>query len=261
MQIKIRNKNKKVIIGSWKLQIQNLKNAKNIFNKILKNACKFKNTQILIAPPVLYLNELKNIYKGNCVKLCAQNVFENEDQKIVGETSVQMLKNLGNKYAIVGHPSQRLLNKNTDKFNEIINKKIKLCLENNINIIFCIGEIQKDNNGNYLRQIKKQIHWGLSGVNKKNIDKIFFTYDPAWIKEKPLDSEQLNFMIMYIKKIIIEIFGKSINKFIKILYGGSVNKKSAQDLLKNTQINGFIIGRSSIDPKKFTEILHTCNSI
>jgi triosephosphate isomerase (TIM) len=258
MQIKMKNKNKKIVIGSWKMQVQNLKMVKDIFKEIVKDSKKINKTEIVIAPPVLYLSELKQIYDGKNIKFASQDVFENENEKMVGEISVKMLKNLKIDYAIVGHPARRFLNKNNQESNEVINQKIKLCLENNIKVIFCIGEEKKDNAGNYLRQVKKQILYGLAGVDKKNLDKILFVYDPAWVNQA-LNSEDLNFMLIYIKKTIIEIFGKSVNKFIKILYGGGVNTENVSDFLKNTDLDGFILGRSSINSKKFTEILQVCN--
>lgn len=60
--------------------------------------------------------------------------------------------------------------------------------------------------------------------------------------------------IIFIKKVLVDKYGtKSIGE-IKILYGGSVNPINAEDLIQNTNINGFLVGRDSLIPKNFNLI-------
>ena len=44
-------------------------------------------------------------------------------------------------------------------------------------------------------------------------------------------------------------------KNIKILYGGSVNSSNVRNLSKISEINGFIVGGSSINSKNFIDII------
>ena len=42
---------------------------------------------------------------------------------------------------------------------------------------------------------------------------------------------------------------------MKVIYGGSVNPENINDLSKISEIDGFIIGGASINPKKFIDII------
>ena len=45
---------------------------------------------------------------------------------------------------------------------------------------------------------------------------------------------------------------------IRILYGGSVSEKNAGDLIKNPDIDGFLVGGASLKPA-FADIIKACN--
>ena len=55
-----------------------------------------------------------------------------------------------------------------------------------------------------------------------------------------------------IKKIIKKF--KRTTK-IKVLYGGSVNPKNIKELAQIKEINGFLVGGASLNPKKFIDII------
>ena len=50
-------------------------------------------------------------------------------------------------------------------------------------------------------------------------------------------------------------FIKKKNKTFKVLYGGSVNLKNINELKSVNNIDGFLIGGASQDPKKFIDII------
>jgi triosephosphate isomerase len=45
---------------------------------------------------------------------------------------------------------------------------------------------------------------------------------------------------------------------VRILYGGSVNSGNAKDLIKQPDIDGFLVGGASLQPQ-FKEIIETAN--
>jgi triosephosphate isomerase len=61
-------------------------------------------------------------------------------------------------------------------------------------------------------------------------------------------------MVIFIRKILSDKFGKDAIG-MRIMYGGSVNEKDAESFLKNGSIEGLLVGRASLDAKKFGEII------
>ena len=160
-----------------------------------------------------------------------------------------MVKNLGCSYVIIGHSENRI---NGDD-NALINKKIKVSLNNNLKILFCIGETLKEKKAKKTKIIlTSQIIKGLKKI--KNIKKIIFAYEPVWSIGTGMVPKTKNLVnqVASIKKMISK-FWKLKNP--KIIYGGSVNTKNIVELKKISSINGFLIGGASQNSKNFIDII------
>ena len=120
-------------------------------------------------------------------------------------------------------------------------------------VIFCIGEkLSEKKKKQTYRVLQKQLNIGLKGIKK--LENIIVAYEPVWSIGTgiiPKNSE-LHTNIKNIKKILSKL-KKTIN--LKILYGGSVNPKNAKELAQIKDINGFLIGGSSLSSKKFIDII------
>ena len=154
-----------------------------------------------------------------------------------------MLKNIGAKYVIIGHSENRQAGE-TDK---LINLKIKSALKSGLNVIFCIGETLKAKRKKITKSVlNKQIKAGLKNI--KNNKKIIIAYEPVWSIGTGIipKSDDLFKTISFIKKE---------KKNYKVLYGGSVNPKNINQLKSINNIDGYLIGGASQDPKKFIDII------
>jgi triosephosphate isomerase len=160
-----------------------------------------------------------------------------------------MIKQIGSQYLIIGHSEQR---KSGDTDIQI-NKKILSSINNNLNVIFCIGENLKQKKKNLTKKILSyQIKKGLNKV--KNFNKIFVAYEPVWsIGSGKIQSEKELFKNIESIRLILKNI-KNRHQF-KILYGGSVNDKNIKFLSKIKNIDGFLIGGASQKPNKFIDII------
>lgn len=248
------------IIGNWKMNPRSLKDAEKLFNDVVKSISNIKKTEIIICPPFLYLEKLSKI-RTSKIKLGAQDTFGGDIGPFTGEISGEMLYNTGVRYAILGHSERRALGEN----NEDINKKIKGALSSGLFPILCVGESVRDESHGYFNLIKIQLEECLAGVSKNFISKIMIAYEPIWaisstIGRKdatPTDSQE---MVIFIRKILVDKFGKEASK-IRIIYGGSANERDALDFLQNGGVDGLLPGRASLNAKKFIEIINIAESL
>lgn len=244
---------KKIVIGNWKMNPDSYAEALKIFNSIKRFSVKLNNTNVVMCPPFIYSYPFIKKNKDNLISIGSQNVFSEEQGAFTGEISVKMLKDIGITYVIIGH-SERRARGETD---EEISKKIQLLFEAGINSVLCIGEKERDINGNYLNFIKEQIKNSLSKINKKSINKLIIAYEPIWAigaKEAMTPADILE-MSLFIKKVISDMFGQSEITNIPILYGGSVNFRNAGDIITQGQVNGLLVGRESVNTIGFVELL------
>jgi triosephosphate isomerase len=245
---------KKIIIGNWKTNPLVGKEAIKLGSEISKLVIGIKKTEIVICPPFIYLENLKKILKK--VLLGAQDSFYEESGAFTGEVSAKMLFNTGVKYVILGHSERRA--KGED--NVEVNKKVKAALSLGIIPILCFGESERDENNEYLNIIKLQIEEGLSGVSKNLIAKIIFAYEPVWAigKDAVREARPEEFLEMsiFLKKILSDKFSAKMIEGLRIIYGGSVHPENAIGFIKEGNAHGFLVGRDSLDAKKFLQIIN-----
>jgi len=229
--IKINKFMKKIIIANWKMNPDSLARAKKFFNSI-KNISQKKKA--IICPPYTYLPFLKYKFLGS------QNCHWENSGAFTGEISPKMLKSLGCKYVIIGHSERRKYFNETD---EIINKKLKAALKEELIPILCIGEKKGEE---AKKIVKEQLLKALTGLSAKMIKKIIFAYEPVWAigTGNSCSAEKANL----IRKFIKESYKN------KILYGGSVNSKIADKYTK-IGFDGLLIGGASLNVKEFKKIL------
>jgi len=247
---------KKIIIGNWKMNPRSLKEAEKLFNDVAKNVSMIKKTEIVVCPPFLYAEKLKHISKK--IILGAQDAFWIDVGAFTGEISAEMLYNIGVRYVVLGHSEKRALGE-TDID---INKKIKASLAAGLRPVLCVGETIRDPDHNYFNLIKTQLEVCLEGISKNSAPKIIIAYEPVWAisttkDHKDATADDSREMAIFIRKILFDKFGKDMSQ-IRIVYGGSVNEKTAEDFLKNGGVNGLLVGRASLDAKKFLEIIKEC---
>ncbi len=256
------NKIKKIIIANWKLNPTSTKQAEQLFGGIKKTASKLKNVQTVICPPFLYINNLERLVTGHRCVVGAQNTFFENSGAHTGEISSKMLSNSNAKYVIIGHSERRV----RGETNNDVSKKIFSTLREGLSAVVCVGEKERDENAEYLNFIKQEIKESLSGIQKNKLDKLIIAYEPIWAissskNSVPDSPEETLETILFIRKVLSELFSKKFAMSVPILYGGSVNKKNAEDYLLHGGVQGLLIGSASLDAKHFGEILKKADKV
>jgi triosephosphate isomerase len=218
---------------------------------VKKVSLKLKKSEVVVCPPYLYLPLFSKSKSKNFI-LGSQNAHHELSGSYTGEVSFSMLYQYGVRFVIVGHSERRKMGE-TD---EIINRKVKSVVNSGMKAIVCIGESIRDNNGDYLDFIKKQIINALVDVPKKLLENIVIAYEPIWAigASSAMSPRDLHEMTIFIKKVLNDILGVS-SADIRILYGGSVDRVNADMLIKEGNVSGFLVGRQSLVPKDFAEIV------
>lgn len=250
---------KLLIIANWKMNPLTGREAKRLFASLKKGLKGKKNIEIVICPPFPYLSILNDHLSS--IKLGAQDCFWKDKGPYTGEVSPQMLKSIGCKYVIVGHSERRQTFKETD---EMINVKIKEILKAKLQPIFCIGETEEEKRtGKTFRVLEKEIKKGLDKVSKKEIEKVIIAYEPIWAigTEKACEENEVMTVALFIKKLISRLYNKKAASNIRIIYGGSVDSKNAPDYLRESKMQGLLVGGASLNSKEFIKIIKSLNSI
>jgi triosephosphate isomerase len=208
--------------------------------------------EIGIAPTFVCLESIGNALKDTNIKLCAQNVFYEKKGAYTGEISPIMLKDLNVEYVIIGHSERRKYFYETD---EIINRKIKACIDEKLNVIFCIGETIEERQSNKTFDVlKRQIEKGLENIN--NPDALVLAYEPVWAIGTGMvaSQAQIEEAHAFIRSQLKELYYEKAD-MIRILYGGSVTPENIYSIMNTENVDGVLVGGASLDPVKFARIV------
>ncbi len=234
--------------------------AEKLFSGVAKNISKIKKTDIVICPPFIYLEKLKKLSKK--INLGAQDAFWGDVGAFTGEVSPEMLENMGVKYVILGHSERRALGED----DVLINKKLKSAVSLGLKPILCVGESHRDENHEYFNIVKMQITECLRGINKNSFSKIIIAYEPVWaisttVDRKDATPHDANEMAIYIRKILTDLSNPEIASKVRIIYGGSVNERDAEDFLRDGGVDGVLPGKASLSVEKFTKIIEIAEKL
>lgn len=245
-----------LIAGNWKM-FKTLAEAKAFaeeFKELIKT--KKPGRDVCICAPYTDLVLLKEIFKGTDVKIGAQNAHYEKEGAFTGEISIEMLKEIGMDYCIIGHSERRQYFNETD---EAIAQKLVRLFENGITPILCVGETYDQRQANeQIKIVSNQVKADLEGLSKEQISKMVIAYEPIWAIGTGLTAskEQANEMCEAIRDVVIDIAGQDAGEQIIIQYGGSVKPENATDIMGMPHVDGALVGGASLVPEKFIGIVN-----
>lgn len=244
-------KQKKLIVGNWKMNPQSLEEAKKIVTSVKRIMRGVKKTNVVLCPPFVYLPILTSSV-GNSLFLGAQDANHEVLGAFTGEVSFSELPQFKVDYVIVGHSERRKMGES----DELINKKVRAVVGDDMTAILCVGESFRDHNGDFYNFIKQQIISALKDVPRKSLDQVVIAYEPIWAvgAKISVNPQDLHEMSIFIRKVLKDLCGISGDN-IKILYGGDVDRVNADVLVRDGNVSGLLVGRESLRVKDFIEII------
>ena len=243
------------IAGNWKM-FKTKKEALE-FAEAFKKLYRDTDIKTAICAPFTQLDILKDAFAGTNIGVGAQNVYFEDEGAYTGEISVEMLKEIGVEYCIVGHSERRQYFSETD---EAVNKKVKkLFSESEIIPILCVGEnLEQREAGKEAEIVSKQIKADLLGLSGTDVSKLVIAYEPVWAigTGKTASPAQAEEMCELIRKNIEELYDEDICDRVTIQYGGSVKPENATEIMNMDEIDGALVGGASLVPEKFMGIIN-----
>ena len=204
---------KKIIVGNWKMNYT-VSEAEDFVSSI-KDKINVDFVDVAICPNFVSLYTISNVLEVD--------------------------------YCIVGHSERREIFKETS---EMVNKKAKKLLENNIVPIVCVGEtLEERESGKAYDVIEKELIESIEGILLDDMSKrVIIAYEPIWAigTGKTASADDANKMCEHIRKVVEGKYGAKVAENIRILYGGSVKADNAKEILEKDNIDGALVGGASL---------------
>ena len=275
---------KKTIIANWKMN-NSFDEAKIWVDNLIKRI-DHKNInelpEIVLCPPSVMIDfiddlllerefeEIEKIHKNvddiaedelekmvadlRYIKLGAQNCHHEAKGAFTGDVSASMMKDCGADYVILGHSERRM---NHGELDDAIAQKVKAAINEELTPILCIGESKHlRESGKYkdfiLRQLKDSLPKDVA------ISELIVAYEPIWSigSGKTPTIGEIEEIAELIKNELEK--NNNIDEF-NIVYGGSANQENAGEILKAKNVDGLLVGGSSLKDEEFFNIIKSCH--
>lgn len=239
--------------GNWKCNgsvetLEALCTALNEKSKFTEQQC-----DVVICPSPIHLALAKSKLDKS-FKVAAQNCSKTGNGAFTGEISVEQIKDFGLEWTLVGHSERRQYYGETD---DVVAGKVEMCQKGGLNAAVCIGELLSEREaGKTLEVCKRQVEAVVPKVT--DWSKIVIAYEPVWAigTGKVATPDQAQEAHEAIRKLIKEKVDEKTAAALRIVYGGSVNDKNCDELYRQVDIDGFLVGGASLKPS-FADIIAT----
>lgn len=244
---------KNIVAGNWKMNTtvsEGVKLATEV-NEALNGVD--AKCEVIICVPFTHLTSCKAVCSEK-LHLGAENCADHTKGAYTGEVSASMVASTGADYVILGHSERRAYYGETV---EMLAEKTKLALENNLKVIFCIGEVLEEREAEKQNEVVKAQLESVFSLSAEDFGKIVLAYEPVWAigTGKTATDEQAEEIHAYIRSLIAEKYGEQVADDTTILYGGSCKPSNAKGLFAKPNVDGGLIGGASLDAESFMGIV------
>jgi len=243
-----------LVVGNWKMNPQSVSLSAKLGTEFKKRLSAISGVDVVVVPPSIYLESVHRARNSSkAYMLGAQNAHFAQLGAYTGEISLPMLKDLDVSYVIIGHSERRALGEG----DVLVNEKLLATIKAGCTGIVCVGELKRDHGGHYLSHIEAQVRKALVKVSRTKLSQVVVAYEPLWAigTGKNATPADIYEMKLFIEKVISDIYGRNYAQKVRVIYGGSVSGKNAQELFVDGMVDGFLVGGASLHPEEFIQIV------
>lgn len=238
-----------LVIANWKLN--GSFDLINAFNTAFNNHN--LQVQIGVCPPYVFMSSAAEKLKENKIEVGAQTISLYDSGAYTGEISAQMVTQAGAFFTLIGHSERRAIFNETDSD---CNKKLQITAEQNVYAVLCVGESEQERKAEQTEAVvKAQLIQALKGI-ALNSKTLCIAYEPVWAIGTGLSAtpEMAQDVHQFIRSVLTDLSDEKTANQMHILYGGSVKKDTAKELMQQADIDGLLVGGASLDADHFFEI-------
>ncbi len=242
------------VVGNWKMN-KTASEASLFVREFLRQCPPITGIQIGLAPPFTALQTVHEALGSDTpYHLGAQDMFWEDKGAFTGEVSGPMLRDLGCRFAIIGHSERRHYFGEQDEWT---NKKVVAALRSDLQAILCVGETLAERKAGLTEGVvTHQLRSGLAGLDKEHMSRVALAYEPVWAigSGQAATPEQAVSVHRVLRKAVQDHWNAETANALTILYGGSVTPQNIGGFVSSEEIDGALVGGACLDPASFVTL-------
>ncbi len=208
---------------------------------------------LAVFPSFPYLSLAESILSGSHIKWGGQTLNPNPQGAHTGETSGNMLVDMGCQYVLVGHSERRAIYGESDAD---VALRFKAALDSGLEPVLCVGEtLEEREAGQTEAVVARQLDAVINSAGIETFSRAVVAYEPVWAIGTGLTAtpEQAQTVHAFIRDKLSSL-NVIITDQLRILYGGSVKGSNAAELFAQSDIDGGLVGGASLTAEDFLAI-------
>ena len=242
--------NRKLIAGNWKMNGSLA--ANDALVKAMLADIGVPAADVALCAPAPYLAQLQSLLTGSPIAWGAQDVSAHDKGAYTGEVSVDMLKDFGCRYCLVGHSERRQYHGETDA---VVAAKALRALEAGVTPVVCVGETLAEREAGQTEAVVQRQLAAVITALADRLPQVVVAYEPVWAigTGKTASPEQAQQVHAVLRAQLLAASAAAGQ--VRVLYGGSMNAGNAAQLLAQPDIDGGLIGGASLKAADFLQII------
>jgi triosephosphate isomerase len=188
---------------------------------------------------------------GSAVTVGGQDLHAAAEGAFTGDVAGRQLADAGCRWALCGHSERRREHAESD---ELVTRKAQAALAAGLAPIVCVGETRDErHSGRTFDVLARQ-------VETLPLDaRLVVAYEPVWAigTGETATAEMAEDAHAYLRARLARRASDGFAAAVRILYGGSVTPDNAGRLAAAREVDGFLVGGASLDPRRFRAIIHS----
>jgi len=246
---------RKLVIGNWKMNGSIVKNA-TLINQ-LRGQLRDFDADFALCLPYVYLFQAQHMLTDSNISWGSQNISQFESGAYTSSISAEMLQDLKCKYSIIGHSERRTFSHESNQKAAI---RVMRAVKAGITPIYCVGETLRERESGIAKKIVEEQILAICNLEHATFERIksvgmVIAYEPVWAigtgrAATPEEAQEMHHLIRVLITLRDPVFADK----VRIIYGGSLTPKNVCSLLTMPDIDGSLVGRSSLIAEDFSKI-------
>lgn len=211
-------------------------------------------TEVVVAPTFLHIDYVRSLLRNPSIEVSAQNALPYKNGAYTGEVSAEQIKDAGLNWTILGHSERRQLFHTDDA---AVGKQITLALGVGLKVIACVGETLEERKANQTMDVIQRQMAAIKAAVGTQWSSIVIAYEPVWaigtgVTASPQQAQEVH---ANVRQWFTQQVSSQVASSIRIIYGGSVKGSNADELAKQRDIDGFLVGGAALIADEFIAIV------
>lgn len=241
---------RRILAGNWKMNLS-LAESRALMDAVRAERSSFPGVRLLLFPPFTALTPLAADRKPDDPELGAQNCHAEPRGAFTGEVAAEQIRDAGAAYVLIGHSERRRLFGENDA---LVRAKLEAAWRAGLTPLLCVGETLAERERHETRDVlARQLGRALEGASPRA--PLIVAYEPVWaigtgVVAAPPEVEEAHGWT----REELGSTGRDDAGHVPVLYGGSVDPKTAGPLSGLPEVDGFLVGGASLTAPSFLSI-------